>query len=142
MPTAEEIRAAVHWWQQQTYGTEEDHQAAVAMANLLRRVAAAIPHSTGQSEMERAAGDRAQEEGGMNKQPNGLPADARIIGAIQNLCIQMAVCGLKEPVGIVLAPGELRRFEVAISGSDMLLVADQTAAETTVWGVRIMEQKP
>jgi len=51
--------------------------------------------------------------------PRGRQADERIIGAIQNLVDQMAVCGLKAPVGIVLAPGELRRFEasVAVLGS-------------------------
>lgn len=45
MPTVEEIRLAIHWWQVQDYGTEEDHQAAVALANLLRRVVASLESS-------------------------------------------------------------------------------------------------
>lgn len=71
--------------------------------------------------------------------PRGRPADQRIIGAIQNLVDQMAVCGLKAPVGLVLEPGELRRFEAAVAGSPLLLVADQSATETTVWGVSVVE---
>lgn len=72
--------------------------------------------------------------------PQGLPADARIIGAVQELCTQFQICGIKPPVAIVVAFGELRRLEAAVAGSGMLLVADTTCDQTSVWGVEIREE--
>ena len=37
-PTAEEVRNAIHRWQAQDQGTEESEDAAVKMADLLRRL--------------------------------------------------------------------------------------------------------
>lgn len=71
--------------------------------------------------------------------PRGRPADARIVGAISDLCDQFAVCGLKAPVAIVVAPGDRRRVEAIIAASGMLLVRDTATTDTTIWGVRIME---
>jgi hypothetical protein len=73
-------------------------------------------------------------------QPRGLPADTRIIGAIHELYTQLRVCGLKAPVAIVVAPGELRRLEAAVAGSGWLLVADATSDKTSIWGVEIREE--
>lgn len=73
-------------------------------------------------------------------QPQGLPADARIIGAIQNLCDQFAICGLMAPVVIVLAPGERKRLESAVVGSPLMLVHDALSEGTFVWGVQIREE--
>jgi hypothetical protein len=49
MPTEQEIRDAIHWWQVQDSGTEEEANAAVAMANLLRRIVADMRSEEGGS---------------------------------------------------------------------------------------------
>jgi hypothetical protein len=49
MPTEQEIRDAIHWWSVQDRGTEEDAEAASALANLLRRIVADMRSEEGGS---------------------------------------------------------------------------------------------
>lgn len=73
------------------------------------------------------------------RQPNGLSADTRIAQAVQNLCDQLAICGHKPPVAIVVAPGELKWIDATMRRSGWMLLADTQCKGTRIWGVEIRE---
>ncbi len=75
--------------------------------------------------------------------PNGTPADMRIVGAVVELCNQFAVCGLDNPVAIVVKRGQRMWIEAMLARSSMTLVMDKLAladGRTKVWGVEIKEE--
>ncbi len=78
------------------------------------------------------------------RKPAGMPADIRIIGAVQNLRDQFGICGLKAPIGIIVAPGQVEAIEAMIAGSGILLFSDTAprGSETAIWGIKLMEEKP
>lgn len=58
MPTAEEIRLAIMWWQTQDACSLESHLASVALVELLCRVVEALPAAEGPERILAANGDR------------------------------------------------------------------------------------
>lgn len=59
--------------------------------------------------------------------------------AIQRLCDAFRIAGMTEPVAIVVAPGDERRLRYAMTNEPSMLIADQDARETRIWGVQIVE---
>lgn len=71
--------------------------------------------------------------------PNGRPAHERLILAIEGLCDQFAVCGLQEPVAILVAPGQAKVIEAMVSKSQRMLFDDKRCGELRIWGIPIRE---
>lgn len=75
------------------------------------------------------------------KSPNGRPADERLIHAITSLCDQFAVCGLDQPLAIVVKTGQAKWIQAMVMKSEFMLVEDKRSTELRIWGVPIREDQ-
>jgi hypothetical protein len=71
--------------------------------------------------------------------PKGTAADIRIISAIDNLCNQLAICGLEQPISITVRPGQASIIEYIVSQSGLMLYPDKRCDELTIGGIVIRE---
>lgn len=73
------------------------------------------------------------------KPPNGRPADQRLFEAITALSDQFAICGLAEPVAIIVKPGQAKWIQAMVMNSDHMLFEDARCGELRIWGIPIKE---
>jgi hypothetical protein len=79
----------------------------------------------------------------MTTHVQGARPDQRVVTAIANLQDQFAICGLHQPIAILVRPGDRQALGKIVRGSVSLLFEDVRMAEAgglTIWGTAIREE--
>lgn len=82
----------------------------------------------------------ADQSTGAPRPPKGRSADDRLIRAIVELNDQFAICGLQQPVAIMVAPGQAKWIQAMLANSPNLLFDDKRCGDLRVWGIPIREE--